>query len=218
MTQLLIDDWVARKAEGEVKRLRAAGWVDLTAAVGYQRRHRKWALKNGRRHLLQFHVQIDSFLRVNRNLSKAVADLSRQRRLRKRSIDFARFYNMKRQMAEDEAKELWGVFYMYETRMGEATKLWQQATGEHDTLPDLGVLLDWLMGEIERLEKENIAGSKGWEDSIDRWTKVCGKIEADKAKLVEAADKIVCWYDGECLFAETIEIFEQIRAVLKEVE
>ena len=119
---------------------------------------------------------------------------------------------------QDEVKELQAVFNLQQTRMGKATKLWQQATGEHDTLPDLGVLLDWLMAEVARLEKENIAGSKGWEDSIDRWTKVCGKIEADKAKLVEAADKIVCWYDGECLFAETIEIFEQIRAVLKEVE
>ena len=40
MTQLSIDDWVAR--------LRAAGWVDLTAAVGYQRRHRRWAITKAR--------------------------------------------------------------------------------------------------------------------------------------------------------------------------
>ena len=51
---------------------------------------------------------------------------------------------------EDEVKELQAVFDLQQTRMGEATKLWQQATGEHDTLPDLGVLLDWLMGEIKK--------------------------------------------------------------------
>ena len=49
----------------------------------------------------------------------------------------------------EDREQLQAVFDLQQTRMGEATKLWQQATGEHDTLPDLGVLLDWLMGEIK---------------------------------------------------------------------
>ncbi len=51
--------------------------------------------------------------------------------------------------AEADNKELQALFDLQHTRMGKATKLWQQATGKHDTLPDLGVLLDWLMGEIK---------------------------------------------------------------------
>jgi len=42
-------------------------------------------------------------------------------------------------------EELEAVFAMQQTRLDKATKLWQDATGKHDTLPDLGVLLDWLM-------------------------------------------------------------------------
>jgi len=51
-----------------------------------------------------------------------------------------------------ENKELWAVFNLQATRTKKAEHLWQQATGKHDTLPDLGVLLDWLMGEIKRLK------------------------------------------------------------------
>ena len=40
------------------------------------------------------------------------------------------------------------LFDMQQTRMKKATKLWQQATGKKDTLPDLGVLLEWLMAEV----------------------------------------------------------------------
>ena len=51
-----------------------------------------------------------------------------------------------------ENKELWAVFNLQATRTKKAEKMWQQATGKHSTLPDLGVLLDWLMGEIKRLK------------------------------------------------------------------
>lgn len=37
------------------------------------------------------------------------------------------------------------LFELQNTRMDKATKLWQDATGKHDILPDLGDLLDWLM-------------------------------------------------------------------------
>jgi hypothetical protein len=37
------------------------------------------------------------------------------------------------------------IFALQQSRMGEATKLWQEATGKHDILPDLGDLLGFLM-------------------------------------------------------------------------
>ena len=52
-----------------------------------------------------------------------------------------------------ENKEIWAVFDLQATRTKKAETMWQQATGKHSTLPDLGVLLDWLMGEIKRLNK-----------------------------------------------------------------
>ena len=86
MTQLSIDDWVARarKAEGEVAR---------------QRRHRKWALKELKYRWQQTENYADQ-------ICETEADLSRQRRLRKRSIDFARFNYLKRVKSEARVKEL----------------------------------------------------------------------------------------------------------------
>lgn len=42
-------------------------------------------------------------------------------------------------------KEYKALFDLQHTRMGEATKVWQKETGKHDTFPDLGDLLDWLL-------------------------------------------------------------------------
>ena len=53
--------------------------------------------------------------------------------------------------AEAENKELNALFNMQQRRTGEAVKLWQDATGKHDTLPDLGRLLDWLLTENAKL-------------------------------------------------------------------
>ena len=63
-----------------------------------------------------------------------------------------------------ENKELWAVFNLQATRTKKAEHLWQQATGKHDTLPDLGVLLDWLMGEV----KHQKSVSQIWYDSDKR--------------------------------------------------
>jgi len=54
---------------------------------------------------------------------------------------------------EAENKELNALFNMQQRRMGEAVKLWQDATGKHDTLPDLGRLLDWLLTENAKLRE-----------------------------------------------------------------
>ncbi len=57
--------------------------------------------------------------------------------------------DIKFRRAEAEVRRLQAVFDMQQTRMDDATVMWQADTGKHDTLPDLGVLLDWLMGEIK---------------------------------------------------------------------
>ena len=48
-----------------------------------------------------------------------------------------------------ENKELWAVFNLQATRTKKAEKMWQEATGNPGTLPDLGVLLEWLMKSLE---------------------------------------------------------------------
>lgn len=50
----------------------------------------------------------------------------------------------------EDNKCLQAIFDMQWKRMGEATKLWQEATGKTNTHPDLGALLTWL---IERGNK-----------------------------------------------------------------
>ena len=52
-----------------------------------------------------------------------------------------------------ENAELNHVFDFQVARNAEAEKLWQAATGNHGTLPGLGLLLEWLMGEIKRQRK-----------------------------------------------------------------
>lgn len=48
---------------------------------------------------------------------------------------------------KEENDELNQLFALQRTRMKEADELWRQATGRHDTIPDLGDLLAWLMNE-----------------------------------------------------------------------
>lgn len=49
----------------------------------------------------------------------------------------------------EEVEGLQALFDLQQTRMERATAAWREATGQHDVLPDLGRLLDWL------LEKDN---------------------------------------------------------------
>ena len=48
--------------------------------------------------------------------------------------------------------ELERLFALQQTRMAEATRIWQKATGRQDVLPDLGDLLAWLMARPAVLE------------------------------------------------------------------
>lgn len=59
-----------------------------------------------------------------------------------------------RKRAEARAEELERLFALQQTRMGEATEAWREATGKHDVLPDLGDLLAWLLSTRETLEAE----------------------------------------------------------------
>jgi len=52
--------------------------------------------------------------------------------------------------AEAENKELNALFDMQQKRTKRAEKMWQEATGKHNTLPGLGELLDWLMAENDK--------------------------------------------------------------------
>ena len=61
---------------------------------------------------------------------------------------------------KEENTELNRLFELQHTRVGEATRLWQEAHGKPDVLPDLGDLVGWLLAEIERLKKEVIEA--GW--------------------------------------------------------
>ena len=49
---------------------------------------------------------------------------------------------------EMELSEHRALFQLQHRRMKKATEMWQEATGENDVQPDLGVLLDWLMEQI----------------------------------------------------------------------
>ena len=78
--------------------------------------------------------------------------------------DDAKHFEGLAKKAEAENAELQAVFDLQETRTKKAEKMWQQATGKHNTLPDLGVLLDWLMGEV----KHQKSVSQIWYDSDKR--------------------------------------------------
>lgn len=46
--------------------------------------------------------------------------------------------------------------------MKKATRLWRKATGNHDVLPDLGDLLEWLMNERAGLRNACQVLVKAW--------------------------------------------------------
>jgi len=67
--------------------------------------------------------------------------------------------------AEARCAELEALFALQRTRMAEAIRAWQEATGKQDVLPDLGDLLAWLMARAARADKA-LAGEPG--DSAGR--------------------------------------------------
>jgi len=65
--------------------------------------------------------------------------------------------------------ELEALFALQQTRMAEATHMWQEATGKQDLLPDLGDLLAWLMVRLVELEALEKALHCSWCGSLS-WT------------------------------------------------
>lgn len=55
---------------------------------------------------------------------------------------------------EAEIKEFQTLFEMQKTRLKQVTKLWQEATGQHGTIPDLGDLVEWLLELVKKAESE----------------------------------------------------------------
>jgi hypothetical protein len=53
-----------------------------------------------------------------------------------------------------ECGDLQRLFDLQHTRTVKAELLWRKATGQHNVLPDLGVLIDWLLDRVEKAETE----------------------------------------------------------------
>ena len=86
----------------------------------------------------------------------------------------------------EENAEFNHVFDFQRDRLAKAEKMWQKATGKHDTMPDLGVLLDWLMAEIKELEKriDDWRGAvSGETDRGMEWKDKAEKAEAEIKRL-----------------------------------
>ena len=75
--------------------------------------------------------------------------------------------------------------------------------------------------EVGRLRQENNQANQDcrkWIEQAATQRVRAEKAEADNAKLVELVHQIIEWYDvDDCLLGNTSELFEQVRAVLKEV-
>lgn len=53
---------------------------------------------------------------------------------------------------EQENRELNQLFELQHTRVARADKLWQKAHNKPNVLPDLGVLVEWLLSQIPTKE------------------------------------------------------------------
>ena len=100
--------------------------------------------------------------------------------------------------ALDEIDELHGLerlFEMQHSRSQEADKRWQDATGKHDTIPDLGDLLQWLMAEIDRLKQEYKASQKRGQQQAEMHKIVTDQIEQQtKEACIKEAEKFAMTY------------------------
>ena len=79
---------------------------------------------------------------------------------------------------KEENAELNHVFELQHSASQKAESMWRKATYSPNTIPGLGVLLEWLMGEIKQLhENENI-------EAVRRMGK-CLEIAIDRAENAE---------------------------------
>jgi hypothetical protein len=99
-------------------------------------------------------------------------------------------------MADDLSKcrarvaELEALFDLQRTRMAPATEAWQAATGRHGTLPDLGRLLDWLLGERKRLNDFRLRSEVREKALREEVNAQCYRVEELKASVAELLDTL----------------------------
>lgn len=95
-----------------------------------------------------------------------------------------------------ENKELQAVFDLQHTRTQKAEKMWQEATGKHHTLPDLGTLIEWLIdGKYQAYHPDEIEYQRRhrkWAlKTAYRWRGMAGIFEAE-SKLFQS--DVECYY------------------------
>ena len=100
-----------------------------------------------------------------------------------------------------------------------ADKEWQQATGQHEVLPDLGALIDWLRENRDRLRAENAALKADRAAMVERIAGALCAVVVLKGRsgatmLVEGLgmDKPVWTSDAECSLAF---VHRKIRAIVE---
>ena len=86
-------------------------------------------------------------------------------------------YKIELEKSKAENAELQAVFDLQATRTKKAEKMWKEATGKHSTLPDLGVLLDWLMGEIEDCKGASSAKGACMKAALNQLSKARAEID-----------------------------------------
>ena len=98
-------------------------------------------------------------LRPNESDRSARAKLMRHA-LRQIDWQVKRIAELEAEVADDDA-----TAEMRRERTIEASREWQQATGNPDVWPDLGTLIDWLRGARDRLRAalEKYSGRANWE-------------------------------------------------------
>ena len=96
----------------------------------------------------------------------------------------------------EEALGLERLFALQQTRMAEATKVWREATGKRDVLPDLGDLLAWLLDNRRAPDP-----------------RVAALVEAAKTG---AAKAIATWGANQALGVKQRSLAEVVMAVIDE--
>lgn len=70
---------------------------------------------------------------------------------------------------EAKNEEYDALFELQWKRTKDASRLWQKATGNHDSMPDLGMLIEWLLERAEKAEARvaelEAELREGWRDS-----------------------------------------------------
>lgn len=75
---------------------------------------------------------------------KELEEISENRRVR--------LLRAERDQLQEEVVELRAIFDLQQTRMKQATRLWQKAHNKPNVLPDLGDLLTWLCENMNQSE------------------------------------------------------------------